>query len=52
MKVLGLKHHVKPSVRHVRDHFMLDIRASGLNSDKSPEFIVKSVADVGPALKN
>ena len=43
---------MKPSVRENPDHFILHIRTNDLNSDKSPERIAKSVADVGSSLKN
>ena len=34
------------------DHFVLNIGTNDLNSDRSPELIAKSIADVGSSLKN
>ena len=51
-KVRCLKDNMKPSVRKNPDHFILHIGTNDLNSDKSPELIAKSLADVGPSLKN
>ena len=43
---------MKPSARENPDHFILHMGTNDLNSDKSSELIVKSIADVGPSLKN
>ena len=45
------KDHVKTSVRQNLDHFILHIKATNLNSDKSLELNAKSVVDVGSSLK-
>ena len=50
-KVRCLKGHMKPSLRENPDHFVLHIGTNDLNSDRSPELIAKSIADVGSSLK-
>ena len=43
---------MKPSLRENPNHFVLHIGKNDLNSDRSPELIAKSIADVGSSLKN
>ena len=51
-KVRCSKDHMKPSLRENPDHFVLHVGTNDLNSDRSPELIAKSIADVGSSLKN
>ena len=46
------KDHMKPSLHENPDHFVLHIGTNDLNSDRSPELIAKSIADVSSSLKN
>ena len=43
---------MKPSLHENPDHFVLNIGKNDLNSDRSPELIAKSIADVGSSPKN
>lgn len=43
---------MKPSGLENLDHYILHMGTNDLNFDKSSELIVKSIADVGPSLKN
>ena len=43
---------MKPSLRENPDYFVLHVGTNDLNSDRSPELIAKSIADVGSSLKN
>ena len=43
---------MKPSLHENPDHFVLHIGTNDLNSDRSPELIAKSIADMSSSLKN
>ena len=51
-KIRCLKDHRKPSLRENPNHFDLHVGTNDLNSNRSPEPIAKSIADVSSSLKN
>ena len=51
-KVRYLKDYMKSCLRQNPDHFVLHIETNYPNSDRSPELIAKSIANVGSSLKN
>ena len=47
-----MKDHMKPSMREKPDHTILYVGTNDLNSDRPPDFIAKSIADLAIDLKN
>ena len=51
-KVRYMKDHIKPSLREKRDHIVLHVGTNDLVSDRPPDLIAKSIADVASSMKN
>ena len=51
-KVSCTKDHVKLLMREKSDHILLHIRTNGLNSNREPNLIVKSIVDLTIAIKS
>ena len=41
-----MKDYMKPSLRENPDHFILHVRTNDLNTERSPEVIAKSIAEL------
>ena len=50
-KVRCMKDYLKPSLKENPDHFVLHVGTNDLDSDRSPDLIIKSIVDVTPSLK-
>ena len=46
-----MKDYMKPSLRQNSDHFILHVGTNDLNTERSPEFIAKSIVDLATMLK-
>ena len=46
-----MKDYMKPSLRQNPDHFTLHVGTNDLNTEKSPEFVAKSIVDQAITLK-
>ena len=46
-----MKDYMKPSLGENPDHFILHVGTNDLNSERSPELISKSIADLATKLK-
>ena len=51
-KTRCMKNYLKPSLRENPDHFTLHVGTNDLNSERSPEFIAKSIAYLAGTSKN